>query len=265
MKIRYVMWKATERCNSRCQMCNIWKQKNIKDSVPERVYSDAWILNITGGEPFLRKDLVKVQEKYFPNVKYIQISTNGLVKNIPDIVAGFKPKVSVTVSVDGESKTHDKIRGIEGAYFKAMDTHIKLRKMGCRSGLQFTLQKDNIDEAFNFLLHHPNTTFNAPVVDGYYNDNKIDFDKNKVIELLNKIIKKDKFRGYYYKHVVQVLQSKREYECLFNDRIATFVDSDGSEKWCLRKNVDCKNCTFLCDSFLHPIYYPWQVIRNVLV
>jgi len=60
-------FSITNRCNSRCKTCNIWKipaEESEELSLDEielifKSMDKLYFLNISGGEPFLRKDLVK--------------------------------------------------------------------------------------------------------------------------------------------------------------------------------------------------------------
>ena len=64
-----VSLEVTHQCMSRCMMCSIWK---IQSSVPDvplhkwiqflssPFFSDIREIDITGGEPFLRKDLAEL-------------------------------------------------------------------------------------------------------------------------------------------------------------------------------------------------------------
>ena len=54
---------VTFRCNSKCVMCDLWKKKP-KEEMPAHLYrklpSGLKYIDITGGEPFLRKNLAKI-------------------------------------------------------------------------------------------------------------------------------------------------------------------------------------------------------------
>ena len=73
---------VTYRCDSRCNMCNIWKLEPGPELAPEeyrRLPRTLRDVNITGGEPFLRDDivdLVRVIDEHC-NHPRIVISTNG--------------------------------------------------------------------------------------------------------------------------------------------------------------------------------------------
>ena len=71
-KIYHINFAVTYGCNSRCKHCNIWRkskentkiiEKELKLTEIEKTFEESQYLNciqsigITGGEPFLRKDL----------------------------------------------------------------------------------------------------------------------------------------------------------------------------------------------------------------
>ena len=81
-----------------------------------------WV-NLTGGEPFLRGDIVDVARIYAESSHPYLLSTitNGLCP--PDSVAlkvhemiGLCPKMIMSLSLDGTENVHDHIRGIPGNY-----------------------------------------------------------------------------------------------------------------------------------------------------
>ena len=148
---------VTFRCNARCQMCNIWKSSPTTEMGPEhyRKLPDSLKgINITGGEPFLRKDLLEVVEAIHSAVPSARIvfSTNGLkTDTILDTIGNvlkFHRKVGVGVSIDGLEKTHDRIRGVPGAFRSAVSTIEGLVRIGVEDlRIGMTLVKDNVADA----------------------------------------------------------------------------------------------------------------------
>ncbi|MGB9960253.1 MAG: radical SAM/SPASM domain-containing protein [Candidatus Bathyarchaeales archaeon] len=142
---------VTYRCNSKCKTCGIW---NIQNKVPveteltldewEKVLkslgeSPYWV-TISGGEPFLRKDLVEIIgliERY-NKPKILNIPTNGILwKMIPEKVSEILEEISpettlvLNFSLDGVGKDHDEIRGVPGNYsflVKAYEGVVNLKK-----------------------------------------------------------------------------------------------------------------------------------------
>ena len=122
-------------CQSRCMTCNIWQLKpkgelsldEIRTFAKENNYFK-W-LELTGGEPFLRNDIVEIAKTFAENSKDLYVltmPTNSLcgrqmvLDKLEKILELGIPKVSITVSLDGYRELHDKIRGIPGNYDKAI-------------------------------------------------------------------------------------------------------------------------------------------------
>ena len=147
---------VTYNCNSRCTMCDIWKLKDNKDLELEHYKNlpDTLLyINVSGGEPFLRQDLlelIKTLKETCPKAKII-ISTNGFLTNL--IVEKMKeilkidPDIGIGVSIDGLSEMHDKIRGIPGGFNLAIKTVKSLKEDLGMSNLRlaFTISKENVD------------------------------------------------------------------------------------------------------------------------
>ena len=77
---------VTSRCNAKCGHCFYWSQLNTKgelsleeiDKITKHL-PDLVILNISGGEPFIRPDFAEVIKTYYRNtpVKEVTVPTNG--------------------------------------------------------------------------------------------------------------------------------------------------------------------------------------------
>ncbi|MBR4507374.1 MAG: radical SAM protein [Alphaproteobacteria bacterium] len=124
-----ISFSLTNKCNSRCRICNIWKTKSFEDemSVPDikhlfehKCFSQVDTISLTGGEPFLRKDIIDVVyglKESMPNLQRLFLNTNAT--NIPKIVQVCKissnlfNSVILSVSLDGEKEIHDRLRGIK--------------------------------------------------------------------------------------------------------------------------------------------------------
>ncbi|MFH0779953.1 MAG: radical SAM protein [Parcubacteria group bacterium] len=145
---------VTYRCNSRCIMCNIWQIKDFPE-MPAEAYrklpKSLKYINISGGEPFLRNDLVeivKVIKETCPKAN-INISTNGfLVDTIKRVLPEIKkvyPKIEISISVDGIGQMHEQVRRVENAWPKVVETIrfcrdiLKIKE----TRLAFTINKEN--------------------------------------------------------------------------------------------------------------------------
>lgn len=162
--LTYVM---TYRCNSRCVTCDIWKDPGPVPTEltaaevaqvfgPSRRLADLRYVNLSGGEPFLREDIVEIARFFlakYPGIT-VSIPTNGLLvtkslRKIEEILAGHDPaRLSMGVSLDGIGATHDRIRGIPGNYEKCLELVKSLRAKwpALGVGIGMTLTPDNFTE-----------------------------------------------------------------------------------------------------------------------
>ena len=130
---------VTYRCNARCVMCGIWKTAPESELPPEAYTSLSSSLrdvNLTGGEPFLRDDLAAVHAAVQAACPHAQtvISTNGILTDrIVSAVREMKQtesNIGIAISIDGPAEVHDSLRGIHGAYNKAIATVKALQDIG---------------------------------------------------------------------------------------------------------------------------------------
>lgn len=147
---------VTYRCNSRCTMCDIWKLKDTPELELEyykKLPSTLCDINVSGGEPFLRQDIVdlgRILYETCPKARIV-ISTNGyltdLIKEKMRDILKYVPNAGVGISIDGIGEMHDKIRGIPGGFNLATRTVKVLREeLGMKNlRLAFTVSKQNVD------------------------------------------------------------------------------------------------------------------------
>ena len=132
--LKHLFLELTLRCNQKCIHCgsrcgehdnppeiSLEQYKRILDDVKRDFDISKLQLNITGGEPLLRRDFYEIME-YANNLGFIWgMTTNASL--IDDKAAeklyrcGMK---TVSVSIDGLRETHDSLRGRVGAYDSAM-------------------------------------------------------------------------------------------------------------------------------------------------
>lgn len=153
----------TNRCNSRCKTCNIYRKdsrelsleeyRSIFDSIGRAPY---WI-TFSGGEPFLRKDIADICVSACASLRprIINIPTNGLLTEriehgVRSILEGCPGTLLiVNLSLDGIGDRHDRIRGVEGCFEKAMETYRRLRAIDNRNltlGIHTVISRFNVDE-----------------------------------------------------------------------------------------------------------------------
>ncbi len=139
LPINYTV-SVTYRCNSRCKTCNIYKDKVEEFTVEEykkifkKIGKSAYWITISGGEPFLRRDLYEIIAAIYKysKPKIINIPTNGLLhKTIPAVVTKIakncpQSTIIINISIDALGDHDDKIRGVRYAYARAFNTYQKV-------------------------------------------------------------------------------------------------------------------------------------------
>jgi MoaA/NifB/PqqE/SkfB family radical SAM enzyme len=133
-------------------MCHIWQHPTLPKSevsleTLEKLPGGFDYLNLTGGEPTLRKDLMEVVDVVYPKGMTTEISTNGLhAKRLVPIVKKY-PDIKIRISVEGFEATNDSIRGEEGGFARKIDTMRQLIEAGgCDLGFATTFQDENVSE-----------------------------------------------------------------------------------------------------------------------
>jgi MoaA/NifB/PqqE/SkfB family radical SAM enzyme len=132
-------------------MCNIWKfQTNPNEEIDASYYEKlpaGLRINITGGEPTLRRDIDKIFEILYPKSSLLELSTNGY--NTAKIVelANKYPNILIRVSVEGLPKINDAKRGIKDGFDHALRTILELKKTKCKNiGFSVVISPDNYDD-----------------------------------------------------------------------------------------------------------------------
>jgi radical SAM protein with 4Fe4S-binding SPASM domain len=170
--VGYVIISVTYACNAKCMMCNLHefyrdqpdlmgKESDLTAVIKHLKTSQALKsirhIDLTGGEPFIRKDLQRFisQLYHLPAIELVTINTNGiLTKKIASdaaaIIGGLKPhqRFSVSVSIDGIGDLHDTIRGVPDVFSKIDKTITALVALGNKHP-QFTLRSNAVLQPAN--------------------------------------------------------------------------------------------------------------------
>jgi len=241
---------VTYRCNSRCVMCDTWqfpseRDREIKASDLESLPSMTR-LNITGGEPFLRKDLGEILDVVKKRAKRIVISTNGFLTKTTLEVMRQHPDVGIRISFDGIGETHDRVRGVAKAHERALETLKGLKKLGIKDlGIAVTISDQNardLTALFDLACEHEVELATAILHNAYYfhkEDNEI-IDKGlverEVMNLMGKYLgsrhPKDWFRAYFTRGVLDQMYGRpRELKCTMATD-SFYVDPYGNVRPC---------------------------------
>ncbi|MFQ6083728.1 MAG: radical SAM protein [Candidatus Aminicenantia bacterium] len=134
-------YEASEKCNLRCKFC--YTNPKVKNSpyygdlgISKRIIDKLIALNvinviISGGEPFLRKDLFELISYAKDKIKYVTLTTNGVLLRNEEAKKLKELEVdSVQVSIESsDEKIHDCLRG-KGTFKKAIYAVRCLKKYG---------------------------------------------------------------------------------------------------------------------------------------
>jgi len=143
-----VVYEATMRCNLHCEFCYVgtllniegeWRQElpleTLRRAFPDQ---DGLQVSLTGGEIFMRKDILGVMD-VFREKGYVcgYLTTNGTIitEERADALAqlasaGFLKHISV--SIDGPNELHDKARGVEGTFVRTAAGLRRLQEAAAR-------------------------------------------------------------------------------------------------------------------------------------
>jgi len=122
-----IVWDYTKACNLRCKHCyedagpkpaeDELTTQEAKKAIDEFADAGVVALAFSGGEPLVRKDFFEVAKYAADNDFYVSLASNGtlitkeIAKKLKDSGVQY-----VEISLDGFEKTHDKFRGIPGAW-----------------------------------------------------------------------------------------------------------------------------------------------------
>ena len=181
-RLEFLIFFTTSACNCRCGMCFYWRQLNNPGSLSleEIKKISASIgrfrtLLLSGGEPFLRKDLFELCRLFIENNRILTLAvpTNG---TFPDEAAKFCRQIlegypeltlSVAVSLDGFKELHDSLRGIEGTFDKAAATLRMLSELKQR--------QRKLELIVNTVITNRNIAQLAPFADFVFDSFDIDY------------------------------------------------------------------------------------------
>lgn len=163
--LQIISWEATRRCNLKCVHCgspaeNVELKEELTTdevlSVFEQIaatfdMSQFRHINITGGEPFVRKDLIEIlrQLSKHPFYRNTDIQTNGVfIADNPSVLDELL-KCGVTgigVSIDGLKDSHDAFRNVSGGFEKAVTAAKLAVKQGIVVTVSVVVNSNNISE-----------------------------------------------------------------------------------------------------------------------
>ncbi len=150
--------RVTNRCNLNCCHCYAFQKEGaelgtdeITSAIDAFSHLGAFRMFLTGGEPFIRDDLLSIVNQTHTKLK-LYISTNGTLLTSDIIEKLSQTKVgSLQFSIDGIGETHDSIRGTQGAFETIMTTLKEAVAAVKNVGISMVLTKYNKDDVLHVL------------------------------------------------------------------------------------------------------------------
>ncbi len=196
-------------------MCQVWQNPTVRSEevsleTLNKVPYGIDYLNLTGGEPTLRDDLMEVVDLLYPRAMQLEISSNGLHPERLEPIIRKYPSVKIRFSMDGMGELNDRIRGEQHGFKTKTAGLLKLKELGGRDlGFATVIQDDNASDLvaiFQFCRQHEMEMATSALHNAFQfhkNDN-LPYDRLKVAKQIEGLITaqlrtwdvKTWFRGY---------------------------------------------------------------------
>ncbi len=281
-KRRRIILAVTNLCNSKCKTCSMWKNKKrtelsleeLEKFANTNLFKEARFLSITGGEPFLRKDIDKIVNLLrSKNPKlHITILTNALLPEIIEEKVQKMPKdVLITLSFNGKEQVHDETRGVKGNFKKLLQTIEILKRLNMNMSSIFTVTKENYDQllwAWDFAKQNNLNIMFSPEMDygrlehETKNRTLTEEERNAVLQQLKKIYL-ERRRGFFDKTYLLFFKKFYEKKTISNNCYAgtnsLYIDFTGDIYPCENLVGRIQSFGNIKTSFTMPLNYKNKV------
>ncbi len=232
-----VSFEITRQCIAKCIMCNIWKTSREVADLPiedwshlfsSPFFSDLRELDVTGGEPYLRQDLLEfiervshLKDENLKAMRSVAITTNGfltlrILEYTPKMLELLSPRkvdLVIVCAMDGIGEPHDRIRNYKDAWTRVNNTIQGLKKIRRSTpnlviGLKTTVLPQNVNQLEKIAKYADGNelfTIISPCIiteNRYHNiDRREDlvFDERDIEEMI-KFYKLDQFHWNFHRN-----------------------------------------------------------------
>ena len=152
----HVQWFVTRKCNYRCKGCGVWLEQDVEELSTEEIKRGLDILKelgvieivLSGGNPLLRDDIDEIIE-YASRFFITTVYDNGSMA--AEKIEALRNADLVAISIDSlDLGKNDYIKGVKGAWKKAMQAVEKLHMEGIRVSVTPTISQFNLYEIVDF-------------------------------------------------------------------------------------------------------------------
>lgn len=202
-----VGFKITEKCNFSCKHCiassdmtgNIGLSTEDCIRIIDNVrFSGTQKIEITGGEPYLRKDIEEVLLHCKKVGLGVIVTTNGTLLKDGNIDFLVLNDIFTQISIDGLEDTNDYLRG-KGSFNMTINAIKKLVAKNARMRINFTVQKYNqnsLEKTVSYLsklgVNDLNIIFACPQGRAYNSmENLLDVDEIRKVKTQTELVKKE--------------------------------------------------------------------------
>lgn len=156
-KLHTLHYNTTNSCNLSCSFCYINAVAGKTDDIPlerlrgvarEAARVGAKRVVLSGGEPFARRSWRDVFGAFADAGLTLSVVSNGtlLTERRVAELATF-PGLGILISLDGDAKTHDEVRGKRGAHDRTIRGINRLLEAGIQVQINSTLHRRNLADA----------------------------------------------------------------------------------------------------------------------
>ncbi|MDC6385464.1 radical SAM protein [Flagellimonas taeanensis] len=168
----FLNYPTATLCNHKCVMCNIHeiKQrdevsiKGLDEILSDPLFDNIESIGLSGGEPFMKKDLVEVIAVLVSKLKSLQhfsINSNGQLPNrikewLPEIkklCEQNKVQFNMVLSMDGVGEIHNEVRGRPNAWGQLESSFGHIKGNGMVPSILMTIHKRNYQDVFNVYAY----------------------------------------------------------------------------------------------------------------
>lgn len=152
----YAVWEITLRCDLACRHCGsraaVARPDELStaeclDLVRQMAELSVREVTIIGGEAYLREDWLEIVRAIRSHGMLATMTSGGRGIDAQRARAAYEAGMqSVSISIDGDEPTHDRLRGVAGSYRAALNAIRELRSAGVKVGVNTQINRLSLEK-----------------------------------------------------------------------------------------------------------------------